>query len=334
VRYVLEGSVQRSDHLLRIGARLTDAENAATLWAERFDSEIGNLFALQNEVTRRIAVALNLQLISMEAARPTEHRDALDYIFRGRARLMNPPTRENHEEAIALFESALALDPQSVTALSWLARTLAVREEDNLTSSAAADVARAEELVGKALAAEPRDPLAHYARGTVLRAQNRFAEAIPEYEMAMAYDRNWLDAYTNLGQCKFYTGSLEEYIPLVEQAIRLSPRDPLIGVWYGRIGLAHLLQSRIDEAILWLEKARDANPGLPYVHARLTSAHALKGEIGRAAAELSEARRLRGDDHYATIARLSAEYLGVPKIRALYEAVYFAGLRIAGMPEK
>jgi tetratricopeptide (TPR) repeat protein len=152
--------------------------------------------------------------------------------------------------------------------------------------------------------------------------------------MAMAFDRNWLDAYTNLGQCKFYTGSLEEYVPLMEQAIRLSPRDPLIAVWYGRIGLAHLLQSHIDEAILWLEKARDVNPGLPYLHARLASAHALKGDIARATAELPEARRLSGDDRYATIAHLDAEYLGVSKIRALYEATYFAGLRIAGVPEK
>jgi adenylate cyclase len=203
-----------------------------------------------------------------------------------------------------------------------------------LTGSAAADVARAEELVEKALAAEPRNPLAHYARGTVLRAQNRFAEAIPEYEAATAFDRNWLGAYSNLGQCKFYAGSLEEYIPLVEQAIRLSPRDPLIAVWYGRIGLAHLLQSHIDEAILWLKKARDVSPALPYLHARLASAHALKGDIARAAVELSEARRLSGDDRYRTIAQLSAEYLGVPKIRALYESVYFAGLRIAGMSEK
>jgi TolB-like protein/DNA-binding winged helix-turn-helix (wHTH) protein/Tfp pilus assembly protein PilF len=334
VRYVLEGSVQRSDHLLRVSARLSDAENAASLWAERFDSEIADLFALQNEVTRRIAVALNLELIGVEAAKPSEPPDALDYIFRGRALLMKPPTRNNREEAIALFDRALALDPQSVMAQSWLARTLATREADEMTSAAATDVARAEELVGEALAAAPRNVLAHYARGTVLRAQNRFAEAIPEYETAIAFDRNWLDAYANLGQCKFYTGSLEEYIQLVEQAVRLSPRDPLIGVWYGRIGLAHLLQSRIDESILWLEKARDASPGLPYIYSRLASAHALKGETARAASELSEARRLSGDDRYATITHLSDEYLGVPKIRALYEAVYFAGLRIAGIPEK
>jgi predicted Zn-dependent protease len=108
----------------------------------------------------------------------------------------------------------------------------------------------------------------------------------------------------------------------------------MIGVWFGRIGLAHLLKSHFDEAIHWLEKARNASPALPYVHARLAAAYALKGETIRAAAELAAARSLSGDDHYSSIARLRAEYLGVPKIRALYESVYFAGLRMAGLSEE
>jgi Flp pilus assembly protein TadD len=334
VRYVLEGSVQRSTNQLRVSVELSDAETAVNLWAGRFDGDPGNPSAVQDEITRRIAVALSLELIGAEAARPTEHPDSLDYIFRGRALLMKPPTHDNRAEAIALFERALTLDPRSVTAESWLARTLAVREPDEMTSSPATDVARADELVERALTAAPRSALAHYARGTVWRAQNRFEEAIPEYETAIAFDRNWLDAYAHLGQCKFYTGSLEEYIPLVEQAIRLSPRDPLIGVWFGRIGLAYLLQSHTDKAIYWLEKARNASPRLSYIHARLASTYALKGETARAAAELTEARTLSGDNNYSSIAHLRADYLGVPKIRALYEDVYFAGLRSAGMPEK
>jgi tetratricopeptide (TPR) repeat protein len=117
--------------------------------------------------------------------------------------------------------------------------------------------------------------------------------------------------------------------------LRLSPRDPLLSVWFGRIGLVHLLQSRIAEAILWLEKARNADPALAYVRSRLASAYALNGEIERAAAELGEARRLSREDRYSSIARLRViENLGVPKIRALFEATFFAGLRKAGMPEE
>jgi uncharacterized protein YciW len=97
----------------------------------------------------------------------------------------------------------------------------------------------------------------------------------------------------------------------------------------------HLLQSRINEAILWLEKARNANPALPYVRSRLASAYALNGEIKRAAVELAEARNLSVDDRHSSIARLrAAQYFGVPKIHALFEATYFAGLRKVGMPEE
>jgi adenylate cyclase len=124
-------------------------------------------------------------------------------------------------------------------------------------------------------------------------------------------------------------------IPLHEQAIRLSPRDPQISIWYFRIGVAHLLQSRIDEAIVWLERARGANAALPYAHSHLASAYALKGETERAIIELAQARKLSGDNRYSSFARLKAiQYWGVPNIEALYQATYFAGLRKAGMPEE
>jgi predicted Zn-dependent protease len=98
--------------------------------------------------------------------------------------------------------------------------------------------------------------------------------------------------------------------------------------------VVHLLQSRTEEAIVWLEKARSANGKLPVVHAYLASTYALKGEAERAAAEFAEAQRL-SNNHYPTIASLKAgRYFGVPKIRALYEATFFVGLRKAGMPEE
>jgi len=114
----------------------------------------------------------------------------------------------------------------------------------------------------------------------------------------------------------------------------LSPRDPLIGYWYYAIGTVHLLQSRTDEAIIWLEKARSAIPSYSLVRS-LASAYALSGETERAAAELAEARRLSPDDRFSSIARLRASGSGgTPKTRALYEATYFTGLRKAGVPEE
>ena len=337
VRYVLEGSVQRSGNQVRVTAQLINADTDAHLWAERFDRDASDLFALQNEITSRIAVALNIELVAAEATRPLEHRDALDYILRGRAAWLNAEdSRESFGERISLFEHALAIDPQSVEAQTWLANALATRELDGMSDSAA-DIARADGLVGQALAASPRSAFAHFVKGRVLRAQYRWEEAIPEYETALALNRNLLGALHGLGWCKLYAGSLDEVIPLEEQVIRLSPRDPGIGWVYYQIGIVHLLQSHTDEAIVWLEKARSGVPAAAIVRARLAAAYGVNGETDRAAAELAKARRLRGEGSFASIAKIKTGGLWrslSPRTRALEEATYFAGLRKAGMPEE
>ena len=228
----------------------------------------------------------------------------------------------------------MALDQESVVAQGWLAIALTARVLDSMASTPAADIARAEDLAERASAASPRSAVARFAKGQVLRAQHRHDEAIPEYEIAIALNRNWANAYSHLGWCKFMTGSLEALIPAQEQAIRLSPRDPQIGLFYSRIGCVHLLQSRTDEAILWCERARNATPAAAIFRSFLASGYALKGDTERAVAELAEARRLVGDDRYSSIVRLrAAESWGVPKLRALVETTYFAGLRKAGIPE-
>ena len=335
VRYVLEGSVRRSGDQVRVSARLIDAETDAQLWAERFDRNTSDLFAVQDEITSRIAIALNIEIIGAEAARPVEHPDALDYILRARATAQKPDTRRNKAERIGLYERALELDPSSVEAQSWLAMALVGRVLDDMTDLPAADIARAETLVEKALAASPRSALVHFAKGQLLRQQHRNEEAISEYETVIAFNRNWPQVYAHLARSKFNAGLIEEMVPLVEHAIRLSPRDPDLHHWYTRIGLVHLLQSRIDDAIIWFEKARAANPEQSLHHSHLCSAYALKGDIARAAGELAEARGLSGDGRFTSITRLKAVVdFGAPAVRALYEATYFAGLRAAGMPEE
>jgi adenylate cyclase len=335
VRYLLEGSVRRSANRVRINTQLIDAETDAHLWAERFDGDTEDLFVLQDEVTRRIAFALDLELISAEATRKIDDPDALDCILRGRAAEAKLPTRDTYAEAIGWFERALALDPRSAQVHSLLADVLVGRVLDQMTDTAAADLARAEELLGRALAQSPRSSVARYAKGNLLRQARRCEAAILEYEMVIELDRNASGAYANLGWCKFLTGAIEEAIPALEYALRLSPRDNRAGNWCGRIGVVHLLKSQADEAILWLEKAGSISPALPFVHAVLASAYALKGKTERAAAELAEARRLGGAGSYLSSIRTEEmEYLGVPKIRALYEATYFVGLRKAGMPEE
>jgi len=335
VRYVLEGSVSRAGNQVRVNAQLIDTETDSHLWAERFAGDISDLFALQEEITSRLANTLGVALIAAEAARPSEHPDALDYILRGRAARLKPNSRDVLAEAIGLYERALSLDPGSVEAQSLLATTLVGRVLDFGSSSEDADIKRAEELAAKALAASPSSALAHYAKAVVLRVRRRCSEAIPEYETALSLDRNLAAALAAIGRCKINKGPIDEGIAAQEQAIRLSPRDPLLWSWYFRIGEGHLLLSHVDDAILWLEKARNANPAPGYILAYLAAAYALKGETERAAAELADARRLGGEGSYSSVARLRANTrYETQKVRDLCEKTLYAGLRKAGMPEE
>jgi hypothetical protein len=179
-----------------------------------------------------------------------------------------------------------------------------------MTDNHGAYIAGAEGLVTQALAASPRSATVHFVRDEVLRVQCRYDEAIPEYETVLAFDRNSVSGLVALGHSMLTTGSTEDVIPLMERAIRLSPRDPQIAVMNYRIGEVHLLRSRIDKAVASREKGRSANLELAYVRAFLP----LPMRSG---------------------ARSNAPLPGSPKlVVVLFEATYCAGLRKAGMPEE
>ena len=270
--------------------------------------------------------------------RPKDPPDALDDILRGQAALGKWPILDHYAEAIGWFERALALSPQSVDARNWLANVLVLRVLRHQSDAPSADLGRADELVEQALAAAPRSTRAHYVKGQVLRAEHRCSQAIPEYEAVVAADPDFKFAYANLAWCEFLTGKPEdEVISRQEQAIRLAPDDHFAADFYFRIGLAHLLRSQIAEAIDAFEKARNGHPSeIAELHACLAAAYALKGDGERATAELDEAKRLGNHDRFLSINRLKAAYPppGDRKVRALFEATYFAGLRKAGMPEE
>ena len=337
VHYLLEGSVERSGKQVRVNAQLINTETDAHLWAERFDRDIGDLLAMQNEITGRIAVALDLKLIASEAARPVGHADALDHIFRGRAEIYKPASPANFAAAIGEFQQALALDPGSVEGQGRLATALATRVLDEMSDTADADLEQANRLIEHVLATVPDDPLAHFAKGQLLRARHDCDAAIPEYEAVLAADRNALSSIGNIGRCKINLGQLDDGVALEERAIRLSPRDPFLVVWNFRIGQARLLQGRVDEAIGWLEKAHDENPALPFVAVWLAAAYGLEGDLPRAAAELAEARKLGGNRAPISIA---AERIGSfrdftsPPTKELLETTFLAGLRQAGLPDE
>jgi TolB-like protein/cytochrome c-type biogenesis protein CcmH/NrfG len=332
VRYLLEGSVRRLGNQVRVNAQLIDAQTDTHLWAERFDSPVEDLFVLQDEVTSRIARALNVELAVAEAARPVEHLDALDCILRGRAAAARSVSPAALDEAIGWYERALTFDPASPEAKAHLGAALATRVIDFVPDSWGADIERADRLARQALMSSPGSARAHATIAQVLRIQHRYAEAISEYEAVLALDRNATSALAALGRCKTYTGSVDDAISAQQKAIRLSPRDPQLFNWYFRIGEAHLLQSRVDQSIEWLEKARSGSPAIWYVHAWLAAAYAHKGDLEHARTELAAAMTLQGSGFERGVAHIAERFVA-SEIRERFETIIRAGLRRAGIPD-
>jgi adenylate cyclase len=337
VRYVLEGSVQPLGRQIRINAQLIDAETETQVWSQRYDRDIADLSDVQTDITNQIAGALKLVLVRAEATRATSNPDALDFIFRGRAVLQKPHSRENYQEAITLFERALALDPNSPGVRTELAGALTLRVLDTFSDTEEADLDRADLLVSRVLAAYPDRPWAHYVKGSIYSARSQWAAAADEYEWIIARDDSDADALHALGQCKLFGGALDEVIPLEQKAMRLNPLDPQIANISNRIGLVYLLQSKLDDAIPWLEKALSANPNLSYVHSNLAAAYGLSGDRDRAAAELEQARKLRPGafQNLAIIRARGQKLFGKnPSVFGLWEKTYLAGLSKAGVPDE
>jgi adenylate cyclase len=165
VRYVLEGSVRRIGNKVRVDAQLIDTKTAAHLWADRFDSDLTDLAQLQNEITGRIASSLNVELIEAESRRSLQEHptspDAVDLTMRGLAVWWRPRSKENNQEARALFERALQMDPQYADALAGLAVTHATDVGNGFSEAPEEQLRKAEDAAARALAVDPNNALAH-----------------------------------------------------------------------------------------------------------------------------------------------------------------------------
>jgi TolB-like protein len=163
VRYVLEGSVQRSGNRMRVNVQLIDAETGNHLWAERFDKPLADLFDMQDDIVARLANALNVQLAAAEARRAerTPTPDSMDLLFQGQFWFNKGPTPDNLARAVGFFDRALTADPDSVGALLWSAMVDAVRGSIPLVSDTRAAFAAAEAKLTKALASAPDSAAGH-----------------------------------------------------------------------------------------------------------------------------------------------------------------------------
>jgi TolB-like protein/Flp pilus assembly protein TadD len=332
VRYVLEGSVQRSGKRLRVNVQLIDAESGKHLWAERFEKPVVDLFDMQDEIVSRLAQTLDSQLVVAEARRAERSRnpDALELVFQGFACVYHGPTPEHLTQARGFFERALAIDPRNVGALIGMASVDATMGAYMLTDDRSARLSTAETNAIRALSLDPDRALAHRVLGTIYNMTNRSAQAIAECEQALALDRNLADAHAVIGMAKYYLGRAAETEGHIREAFRLSPRDIFAHRWMHFVGMAKIQLGGDAEATGWLRRSIEANRNSPLTHFFLAAALGLQGSLDEARTAAAAGLALNPG---FTIRRLRASKPSDnPKFLAGRERLY-KGMRLAGVPE-
>jgi TolB-like protein/class 3 adenylate cyclase/Flp pilus assembly protein TadD len=287
VRYVLEGSVQRSGNRLRVNVQLIDAETTKHLWADRFDKSVVDLFDIHDEIVSRLANALSAQLVEAEArhAERSSHPDATDLIFQGWAWFNKGMASENLAQAQDFYRRALALDPTNIDGMVGIAGIDALVAAFAMTDEPAARFASAEIALIKVLSMNPHSAIAHTILGGIQIFTNRAARAIGECEQALLLDRNLATAHAMIGYAKYYCGHAEETESHIQEALRLSPRDPMAFVWMSNVGGAKLQLGADAEAVLWFRRCIETNRNHPLANFFLGASLALLGEMeeGRSA---------------------------------------------------
>jgi TolB-like protein/class 3 adenylate cyclase/Flp pilus assembly protein TadD len=333
VRYVIEGSVRRSGGRVQVNVQLIDAETGAHVWADRFDTDRQDIAEAQSEITGRLARSLNVELLRDVSRRIEQQRginpDAGDLVLRGWALWQRPFSIPNLQQAQRSFQQALALDQRSTEARIGLAMVLVQLVTNGWSSTIQQDKSLAEQLLFEALAQDPNNSMAHYAMGQLRRLEDRLAEALTEFEAAVALDHNNAWALQLVGGMLRWLGRPQEGIPYMEKAIRLNPHDPNIAAFYWVLAHSHLLLGHVDQSIDLFRKAIAANRELWFLHLNFAGALGLRGDLDEARAELSESLRLYPDIN--SLARLRQPTN--PDYLALAEKTLYLGLRRAGFPE-
>jgi adenylate cyclase len=330
VRYVVEGSVQRDQNRVRVNAQLIDAASGAHLWAERFEEDLADLFKLQEQIVARLGNTLGIELVRAEAeksARSTSP-DAVDLTMRGWATVWQGIQQQSIKEkqdlyygARALFEQALAIDPNYADALAGDAF---VYMADYLYGWSPAGTDYEGKIIGQAnrvIALAPDDPRGYNPKSLFLRMTHRENEAIQVANDGLATNPNSPQLYTARSQAEVVLGRFDQAISDAEQAIRLSPRDPQVGLRHVIVGDAEVGLRRLDAAIEEYRKAVDVGYRNRVVN--MAGAYALQGKMEEAKSVLAEALRANPK---LTLKMLTDRSLVPP---ALAE-----GLRKAGLPEE
>jgi TolB-like protein len=296
VRYVLEGSVQRDQSRVRVNAQLIDAESGAHLWAERFEEDVADLFKLQDEVAARLANNLGYELVKAEAAKGARatNPDVTDLVMRGFG-LMNDPALYSNKEKInaarALFEQALATDADNAMAIAGDAYTY-LRESMLGWRKSGTDYDA--KIVGQADRAITLAPYydAPYWIKSVYLAVGHPNEGVSAADAGLAVNPNNAILYFGRASGEIPLGHFDEAKSDLQHAIRLSPRDPFVPVFYTVLGDIEIAAGRAEAAIVEYRKSLDAGDHTYWNYANLAASYALLGKMDVAKPFVAETLRV------------------------------------------
>jgi adenylate cyclase len=293
VRYVLEGSVQKSGDRARITAQLVDAINGNHLWAERYDRNLQDIFALQDEITTEILVALQVKLTRGESARVygrnTDNLEAyLKYLQAVHHKMRT--NQEGNTLARKLCEEAIALDSNYADAYGLLAFTHLMDIWFGWSKSTRESFKKAEELAQKSLTLDNTNGLTIGLLGHIYLLKRQHDKAIAEGERAIALNPNSSYGYMLLAATYRFSGRAKEGIPLLEKAIRLQPYTP--SSYYYQLGMAYNFTGQYDEAIAVLKKSLKRTPDHLLSLIGLTVAYSLADRMEEARATADELLRV------------------------------------------
>lgn len=327
VNHVLEGSIRRAGNRVRITAQLIDAENGAHLWADRFDRELTDIFAVQDEVTRCIVDALKVKLTPAEEDRiglvPTNSIDAHDLFLRGREALMDSAnTKEMFEFSLRCFNQAIEIDPDYAEPYAGLSNAY-LRELQNKWMGLSDCLEQSARFCSLALEKGPSLPYAHYTDGLVKFWQGDHQASNLAIERALSLNPSFALAIGMRGINKLNSGAPLDGIPDLKQALRL---EPVMGHLYRHfIGMAYLVTGDFEQAILSFKRRIEASPTTDLSRGFLISALGHVGRVEEARAMRRELREINPKYSFSEhVDRLPLQDLAVKKL--LKEGYAKAGL--------
>ena len=327
--YLVVGSLRLFDERVRIAAQLLDADTGLHIWADRWNTTLGDAFETGDEIAQAICVALRPELLKSMSERAMRQSPAdmtaWDYALRGLWHLRRP-TRDDGEEAVALLTRAVGLDPDSGFAHAHLAHAHYRMLQHHWTADREADLRALVEHAERAVACDPLDANGYLFRSLAYSVQGRRDDALTDLRRAVELNPSLPVARSLFGQFLGMAGRTEEGLRELDEAIRLSPRDPQLWTFYGGKQVVLFIAGRYSEARAASERALEVDPvsASATAYANIAATSALLGDLPRARAALAETLRAWPN---ISIATLRALFASMPESSV---ETFFHALRLAG----